>query len=270
MNATVATLRREGVCIIDSLSQPDVLHSVAMELAPFVQRTPPGHNDFTGTETRRTGAVIARSTMARTLISHPFVVEVATQLVGEAIQLNHTELISLGPGETAQPLHRDQEVWPFAFPVGYQPELSAMWPVNVDFTDFNGATRLIPGSHNDLDEPDEPCTPIAACLSVGSVLLWFGSTLHGGGANNSGEVRQGLNVSYSAAWLRQEENQFLTTPTEVARHLDTDLTRLIGYSRPVPGLGNAEDRSDPFDWLQKRHPTPRATVPGGGLAANAR
>ena len=54
-------------------------------------------------------------------------------------------------------------------------------------------------------------------MPAGSVLFWLGGTLHGAGANISDEWRYGVVLTYSAAWLRQEENQYLDVPSGPGR-----------------------------------------------------
>lgn len=245
-------IERDGVCIVEDLVDPELLERISFEMGPYVDKTEPGRNDFTGRVTRRTGGLAGRSAGARELITHPLVIGTARRILadGGGMQLMNTEIISIGDSETKQPLHCDQEVWPFTFPVGYEPEISVMWPLNADFTEANGATRVVVGSHRSVDgEPrEDECEP--AVMRRGSVLIWTGSTVHGGGANRSGVVRQGVNIAYSVSWLRQEENQFLAVPLDVARELDDDLLRLMGYDQPIPGLGNGVDRSHPLGVLR--------------------
>jgi ectoine hydroxylase-related dioxygenase (phytanoyl-CoA dioxygenase family) len=73
---------------------------------------------------------------------------------------------------------------------------------------------------------------------------------HGGGANQSDDTRIGLNLTYNLAWLRQEENQYLTVPPEVARELSDDLLRLMGYARGAYALGYVDDLRDPLAVLK--------------------
>jgi ectoine hydroxylase-related dioxygenase (phytanoyl-CoA dioxygenase family) len=79
------------------------------------------------------------------------------------------------------------------------------------------------------------------------VLLYTGSLYHGGGANRSNETRYGLNITYARSWLRQEENQYLTVPLEIARELPESLQRLIGYQRGAYALGYVDDLRDPIE-----------------------
>jgi ectoine hydroxylase-related dioxygenase (phytanoyl-CoA dioxygenase family) len=245
-------IQRDGVCIVEDLVSPDVLDRVSNEIQPYIDKTCDGHNDFTGYSTRRTGGLAGRSPSARELVMHPLIVAAGRQILasGHGMQLMNTEVISIGDSETVQPIHRDQEVWPYSFPPEYVPEFSVMWPLNTDFSAANGATRVVVGSHHGPRETFEDDEVEAAVMRRGSVLIWTGSTYHGGGANRSGQVRQGVNIAYSVSWLRQEENQFLAVPPSVAAELDDDLLRLMGYDQPIPGLGNGVDRSHPLEVLR--------------------
>ena len=84
-------------------------------------------------------------------------------------------------------------------------------------------------------------------MARGSVLFYSGSVYHGGGANHSDATRIGLNITYNVAWLRQEENQYLSVPREVAETLPTDLLRVMGYDRGAYALGYIDDLRDPIE-----------------------
>ena len=91
---------------------------------------------------------------------------------------------------------------------------------------------------------------VPAEMSEGSCLLYTGKVYHGGGANRSDETRMGLNITYDVGWLRQEENQYLSVPHDVAATLPDDLLRLMGYRTGAYALGlhrrrTRPDRSDP-------------------------
>ena len=112
---------------------------------------------------------------------------------------------------------------------------------------------MIPGSHRYEDRlrlPHEDTVP--AEMEAGSVLFYTGALYHGGGANRSSTVRHGLNLTYNLAWLRQEENQYLAVPPDVARTLPEPLLRLMGYARGAYALGYVDDLRDPLDVLLGR------------------
>ena len=78
---------------------------------------------------------------------------------------------------------------------------------------------------------------MAAEMTAGSVLLYTGNTIHGGGSNRAAATRGGLAIHYSLAWLRQEENQFMVMPMEEARQLPRRLQELMGYDLATVNLG---------------------------------
>ncbi len=73
------------------------------------------------------------------------------------------------------------------------------------------------------------------------MLYWLGGTLHGAGANTSDDWRYGIVLTYSVGWIRQEENQYLDVPPEIARALDPALRDLIGY-KMYQALGYSMNR----------------------------
>ena len=122
-----------------------------------------------------------------------------------------------------------------------------MWALT-DFTEENGATRVVRGSNHTEDKlrfGDDDTEP--ALMARGSVLFYSGSVYHGGGANRSSATRIGLNLTYNVAWLRQEENQYLSVPRDVAVTLPTELLRLMGYARGAYALGYIDDLRDPIE-----------------------
>jgi Phytanoyl-CoA dioxygenase (PhyH) len=246
-----AVLADDGCVSVAELVSPQVMDDIHGEMAPYIEGTPMGPDDFSGHRTRRTGSMIARSPSFRPLAHHPLVMGTLDRVLGDhatSYQLHLTQVIDIGPGEPGQLVHRDQWAFDFfPFPAGYEVECHVMWAMS-DFTERNGATRVIPGSHkweDKLRPAYEETVP--AEMPKGSVFLYVGSVYHGGGANRSGERRLGINVGYTLSWLRQEENQYLACPPEVARTIDEDLAKLIGYRRGAYALGYFGDLQDPME-----------------------
>ncbi len=241
-------VRWDGACIVEGLVDPDQLDTVAQDILPYVEQTPTSNSSFLGLNTRRTGGLMGRSAMCRELIMHPLVLAAGKLILAEAptMQLMNTEIISIGPGEPAQPLHKDQQVWAYQFPPMFEPEFSVIWPM-VPFTKENGATRLILGSHREGGSApaDEELTQQAEMVP-GDIVFFTGSIYHAGGENRSQGTRHGLNVAYALGWLRQEENQYLAVPREVAATLSDEELKLMGYVRGGPALGSGVDKSDPL------------------------
>jgi phytanoyl-CoA dioxygenase PhyH len=248
--AVVAALGSDGAVVVDDVVSGALLDQIETELRPFLDVTPTGPDDFSGGLTRRTGALIARSPSCRELVLHPLALGTAQSFLGHAtnIQLHLTQAIAIGPGETAQPIHRDQWAFDFfPFPQGYEVQCNTMWALT-DFTEENGATRVVLGSslaEDKLRFEQDDTQP--ATMTRGSVLFYSGSVYHGGGANRSTDTRVGLNITYNVAWLRQEENQYLSVPRDVAETLPTELLRLMGYERGAYALGYIDDLRDPIE-----------------------
>jgi len=245
-----AALSDDGCVVVDNVVRPEVMDEVARELRPFAENTPLGPDDFSGRRTRRTGGLIARSPKSRELVMHPVVLGATGKMLGHAtsFQLHLTQIISIGPGEPAQTIHRDQWAFDFfPFPRGYEVQCNTIWAMT-DFTAENGATRVIPGSNHFDDKlrfTEADTEP--AEMSKGSVLFYTGAIYHGGGANRSKEIRTGINITYNVSWLRQEENQYLSVPLDIARTLPVDLLRLMGYRLGAYALGYVDDTRDPIE-----------------------
>ena len=246
-------LARDGCAVIDGLAGRDVLGRFQEEMAPWVEATKLGRDPFSGHKTKRTGGLVARSATARDLVMDPTILGTVKHVLAHAttFHLHLTQVIAIGPGESAQAIHRDQWAFDFfPFPKGYEVQCNTLWALT-DFTERNGATRVIPGSHHfedKLEFKEEDTEP--AEMEAGSALLYTGALYHGGGANRSDAVRVGINITYALSWLRQEENQYLTVPQEIARELPEDLLRLLGYARGAYALGYVDDLRDPMDVLR--------------------
>jgi ectoine hydroxylase-related dioxygenase (phytanoyl-CoA dioxygenase family) len=246
-------IRRDGAVIVDRLAATDLLDAFFAEMAPWVEATPTGPDDFSGRLTRRTGGLLARSATARQLVTHPLALGAAAELLSHvaSYQLHLTQIIEIGPGSPAQPINRDQWAFDFfPFPTGYDVQCNTIWAGD-DFTEENGATRLVPGSHlleDGLQFGTDDSVP--AEMERGSVLFYNGAVYHGGGENRSDARRRGINITYNVSWLRQEENQYLTIPRDVAVGFDEDLQRLIGYRQGAYALGYVDDLRDPITVLR--------------------
>lgn len=116
--------------------------------------------------------------------------------------------------------------------------ISTIWAID-DFTEDNGATVLIDGSHRWGDDKipamDEPS--IVAQMPAGSVLVFTDALWHRSGANRSGAPRFGVTIQYCAAWARQIENMVLAVPPDIARTLPERLQSLLGYNIHPPFVG---------------------------------
>ena len=220
---------------VTTVRQRDALRAEladVMDATPVVTNDDP--NDFYPGHTRRVTSLVANSKTVREFVMHDMSKTVCDHFllpncgVGGRYQLHVSAAIEIGPGARKQTLHREEDTFPFfAVP---RPNLvvASMWAIS-DFTVENGGTMLVPGSHKwEAERKAEPEEIGAAEMPAGSVLFWMGGTLHAGGANVSDSWRYGVILTYSAGWLRQEENQSLAVPLALSRQLSPELQDMLG------------------------------------------
>jgi len=239
-------LARDGAVIVEDAIGAEILAGLNADLDGFVDdlgvglRNPTSDRmvEFYGSSTVRFDGLPAKSASFVDLMQLPLLQGVADLVLKphcEDYLLNTAQLIEIRPGETAQWLHRDEEAWPHMPPIRPQLEVEAMFALT-DFTQANGATQVVPGSH--LWDPERPAQPheiTQAEMPAGSALVYLGSTLHGGGANTTDSTRRrGMFFGFVVGWLRTEENTFLTVPIEAARTLPVRVQELLGYKSEGP------------------------------------
>ena len=248
-----AALLAHGVVIVERLVGEALCDRVAAELSPWIDTTPRGADDFSGRNTRRTGALLTRVPASIALIAHPLVLDVVERSLWPkktTFQLHLSQSIAIGPQSPAQHLHRDHWCFDFfPFPRDVDVEVSTIWALN-DFSEVNGATRVVPDSHRTPDDRRyEPADTVPAEMPRGSVVLYLGSTVHGGGANRSDRTRVGINVDYVLGWLRQEENQYLSYSLDEVRAMPERVQRLLGYEPGAYALGYLDGGRSPMTLL---------------------
>jgi ectoine hydroxylase-related dioxygenase (phytanoyl-CoA dioxygenase family) len=240
-----AVLNEDGACIVRDMLSPERLQALQSDVQPWIDQTALGLDDWSGRLTKRTGGLIARCATVRELAVDPLILGAANATLApycSKIQLNITQLITIMPGQGAQPLHRDRFVWGGddsggVIPEGIEPQCNGIWAIE-DFTEENGATHVVPGSHKwPFSRQARREESVQAVMKAGSVLLYNGTVIHSGGENRSTAPRKALNITYTLGWLRQEENQYLSCPPEIAKDFDQQLTDLIGYSFGNYSLG---------------------------------
>lgn len=259
----IHALETDGYAIVENLVDVAVMDQIVADMQPFIDNTAFGYDNYLGKKTRRTGSLIARSAASHQLIQHPLVLAACKGVLKKAsrFQLQLTQIISVYPGSPAQKLHQDETIWDFfPFPQDYHPQCNLLWALS-DYTEQNGATRIVPGSQDQKGRHYRYEDSLPAEMPRGSALFYTGKVFHGAGANQSDMVRQALNVTYAAGWLRQEENQYLTTPIEVARDLPDELLKLMGYQMGCLGMGYVRDFEDPLVMVRDA-----GTVPPLGIS----
>jgi ectoine hydroxylase-related dioxygenase (phytanoyl-CoA dioxygenase family) len=241
-------LRSDGVVIIESLFDHELIDDIVNELKPHFAAQTPGGGSWFGRASKRISGVVAKSTSFQQVITHPTMLAMANEVLSSncaRFQLQLSAALEVWPNGTLQPLHRDDGTYsPYLIPSPGSELMLSFMVAATDFTIANGATRFVPRSHGGAIAADaigEDDT-VQADMAKGSVALWYGSTLHGMSINTTDVPRTGLVSGYSVGWLRQEENQYITVPPDVAAGLPEDVAQLLGYAAHTPILGWVGDR----------------------------
>jgi len=238
--AVTDALDREGCVVVERFLDDAKVAALKEELAPYREETPLGRNDFEGFATRRIYALFAKVRGFDELAVHPLLLGVLDEVLGH-YQLSGPVGIDIGPGESPQGLHRDDVVYPLAWP-HQQVVLNTMWALD-DFRADNGGTLIVPGSHRSAPtEMPDLTDAIAATMPAGSMMFYLGTVWHGGGANRTSERRLGVILEYAASWLRAQENHVTAVPVEIVRTLEPRLQELLGYNIFPPFLGYVDGR----------------------------
>jgi|TARA_Y100000385_G_scaffold156562_1_gene162308 ectoine hydroxylase-related dioxygenase (phytanoyl-CoA dioxygenase family) len=243
----VTALTTTGAVVIENLLPEKILSGLITDLRPQFDRE--GHlyqNGFNGHQTLRVGGVTKYSAYFADFLLNPSVLAVADAVLKpycDVYQVGSTTAIEILPGEGAQVLHADDTCYPSHL-LPFEVQISALWALD-DFTEENGATRIVPKEAG-IKDSAQVCEKdvIQAVMPKGSVVLYLGSTLHGGGENQSDAARKAVVNTYCLGWLRQEENQYLTlTRDEVASQSEA-MRRMLGFQAHGPYLGVWPDDPD--------------------------
>jgi ectoine hydroxylase-related dioxygenase (phytanoyl-CoA dioxygenase family) len=229
-----------GAVIVEDFLNAGELDAVTAELHPHVEQADPDMehvNEVMQTFYRSVRNVTSLASKSPTFVDavllHPLLLAAGDAILGPSCAdytLNVAQLMVREAGATRQWLHRDQEVWSFLSRGHPEVELSSVVALT-DFTQENGATAVVPGSHRwDSHRQPEEHEVVPAEMAAGSAVIYLGSTIHAGGSNATSRGRTGIHLSYVVGWLRPEETHTLAVPPAVARRLPRRAQELLGYA----------------------------------------
>jgi len=245
-----AAIARDGYTIVENAIEPALVDALLLDLERLEElyAVVPADNSFEGARTVRIYNLLAFGKLYEAVPVHPAVLPLVERVLDRGCLVSSLSSIAIEPGETAQPIHADDQLIPLDKP--HAPTVcNSMWALT-DFTEANGATRVVPGSHLADHSPDygAPYDSVPAEMGKGGVLVWHGSLWHGGGANTTDHRRVGIAMNYCAGFVRQQENQQLGIPHEIAARFSLRLRQLCGYGIYNGLIGHINKR-DPVELL---------------------
>jgi ectoine hydroxylase-related dioxygenase (phytanoyl-CoA dioxygenase family) len=249
----LAEIESVGYTVLEEVISPtliDTLNEALQHLETELQ-IQPGNNLFEGHATIRIYNLLARDPIFQHVPVHPSVLPIVESVLDPGCLVSSLSSIAIDPGEKAQPIHADDTL--IDLPRPHKPIVcNSMWALT-DFTEENGATRVVPGSHLFDSKPEYVSHPesIALAMPRGSILIWNGSLWHGGGANSSAQRRVGIAMNYCAGFIRQQENQQLGIPLDLVKTFTPRLQELVGYGTYRNLIGHIDKRSPAQHLLQR-------------------
>jgi ectoine hydroxylase-related dioxygenase (phytanoyl-CoA dioxygenase family) len=242
LQAHLARVERDGYTIVEGAIERDLVDALRADVERIEREhdVQPSTNAFEGTHTLHTYNLLARGALWQRVPVHEHVLPLVEAVLDPGCLVSSLNSISVLPAERAQPLHCDDVLIPIPKP--HPPVVcNSIWALT-DFTEENGATRVAPGSHR-ADHSPERVADLASYrrllkqtqearpvpMARGSVLVYDGSLWHAAGANRTRERRVAVAMNYCAGYIRQQENQQLGIPREVAATFPERLQELVGY-----------------------------------------
>jgi ectoine hydroxylase-related dioxygenase (phytanoyl-CoA dioxygenase family) len=245
VNEHVKRVAVDGYTIVEDAVPLDLVDELTADLARLEGELgiEPATNTFEGANTLRVYNLLAHGEVWQQVPLHDSVLPVVEGVLDPGCLISSLSSVNIGPDETAQPIHADDMLIPIPKP--HPPTVcNSMWALT-DFTEANGATRIIPGTHVYDHSPNygQHYDSIAAEMPKGSVLIWHGSLWHGGGANQTDERRVGIAMNYCAGYIRQQENQQLGLSPRLVATFPKRLQELVGYGIYNGLIGHIDKRT---------------------------
>ncbi|GIW41794.1 MAG: hypothetical protein KatS3mg076_2371 [Candidatus Binatia bacterium] len=270
VQAHLERIARDGYTIVENAIEPELVEALREDLLRLERAldVKPAANSFEGVRTLRIYNLLVYGKLWERIPVHENVLPIVEGVLDRGCLVSSLSSIDILPGETAQPIHADDQLIPIPKP-HVALVCNTMWALT-DFTEENGATRVVPGSHLFDHSPiyGHPYDSIPAVMKKGSVLVWHGSLWHGGGANRTRERRIGIAMNYCAGFIRQQENQQLGIPREIVARFSPRLQELVGYGVYNGLIGHIDKRSprsllgsqDGHGMIWDRDPRPASEV----------
>lgn len=240
--AHVEQVLKDGYVVIpNAFTETQALEAIA-EIDRLHGNAPKkGRDAFDGFKTNRIFSLLGKTRVFDKFCVLPQVLAMNEYFLDDDYLIYIMETIVINPGERNQRLHHDDAVT--RLPRPRPPVTAAIMVVLDDYTELNGATRIIPGSHKwGSDRIPEEEEAVSAVCPRGSIVYFLGTTWHSGGANRSSMPRYAATIQYCQPYIRPLDN--LMVAVDPRRALSGEIPKkivdMMGYRSAFPFIGYAD------------------------------
>jgi ectoine hydroxylase-related dioxygenase (phytanoyl-CoA dioxygenase family) len=236
--ANVETVLQQGYAVIPNAFSSAEAEEAKAEIIRLSGRTPwTGRNGFEGHHTNRIFSLPNKSRIFDKFYICPQVMALNDYFLDPDYLLYVIQSIVINRGEGQQVVHHDDGA--LRQPRPRAPLSAAIVVALNDFTESNGATRIVPASHlwDQERRPVEKDTIPVVC-PAGSIIYFLGTTYHSGGPNYSSAPRYALTVQYCQPYIRPLENLMLCVDPRKLSQIPEKVVDMMGYKTAFPFLGS--------------------------------
>ena len=118
---------------------------------------------------------------------------------------------------------------------GYVASINALFAID-RFTRDNGATFVVPGSHQRAEAPDEATIAASAFpleCAAGSMVVFDSTAWHAAGVNTSGRDRLAINHQFTRSWIKQQIDYVRALGEVEVLRQPPRVQQLLGYCTRV-------------------------------------
>jgi len=239
-------LAEHGICFVSGVLSDQQLEDAHLELyraARHDAERGTRQNGFAldyGEGNHRVWNVLSRDPVFVELAEHPAALRLVRATIGWPALLGNLSANIATPGARGGVLHADQIFVPQPWPPHEPQGVNVAWCLD-DFTETNGATRFVPGSHrlNRLPLPDDGDRSLPAVAPAGTMIVFESRLWHRTGENHTSDrSRAGLFAWYTKTIYRTQENWFLSLSPWVLEGASEALLTLLAWKSEGFGLVN--------------------------------
>lgn len=258
VNKAVQDVERQGFAIIHDFLSEQQLDVICDRMTPIFEMTGTRNakdargshrKGYHGVQAVHVHNLFAKTRAVDDVAIDPLLLLVIEGVLGPLFQMSVATAMCPDPGVDPQGLHQDDGHYPLPRP---RPPFIANTLIALDdFSESNGATRLVPGSHRWTHPVNHEEDFVVAEMPAGSLLVFDGALWHAGGGNSTNDKRRrSINFNFNLSWLRQQENQYVGIPRDVWLSLPEKLQRLLGFQK-VNFLYGSVDYTDPLVYFKE-------------------